>query len=90
MDLNITTLLSDTSVPDDVLAEVPEACKALGLPGKPISRRTLSRYINQPDGLECVEVAGRHYIRIGALRNRVRSQLRHPNQRRGGRNARAS
>jgi hypothetical protein len=91
MDLNITNLLSDTTVGDDVLLDLDEACKALRPKDKPpLSRRALSRDINKSDGLESVEIGGRIYIRVGALRERVRSRIRRPNPRQGGRRARTS
>ena len=88
--LNITNLLSDTSVDDDELADTKTSAQILGKPGKPVSTKTIYRERNRPNGLEWVEVAGEKYSRVGALRNLVLSRMRNPNPRRGARHARTT
>ena len=69
----------------DVLGECVDklgVCEVLGPPGKPLSKRTISRYENQPDGLPSIEVGGRKFYRIEAVREWLRRRERHRNPRR--------
>jgi hypothetical protein len=75
--MDITSLLDD-----DELVSMDKLCELLGPPGKPVSRRTVSRLLNQPDGLPYFEVGGRNFVRLSVVRDHVRKRERHPNPRR--------
>jgi hypothetical protein len=75
--MDITNLLDD-----DTLVSFSDAGTCLGKPGKPLSRRTISRMANKPDGLPFIEIGGRKWIRLSAIRELVRQRERHPNRRR--------
>jgi hypothetical protein len=71
---DITKLFSDTALNDEELLDFSGFCEALGPPGRPASRRTGSRLLNGPNGLAHFEVAGRIYVRVGTIREHVRTR----------------
>ena len=77
--MDITTVFGD----DDELLDFDRVAQALGPPGKPLTRRTVSRYITEPDGLSFVMVGGRKFVRLSVLRDFVRRREHYPPKRRG-------
>ena len=88
MIFNISTLMSNVSLGDDELVETKVACQLLGAPDKPVSSKFVSRAKQASPGLEYVDIGGRHFFRIGALRALVRSRMHRPNPHRGARHVR--
>lgn len=67
---------------DDPLIPRAQIGALLGPPGKPVTPRTVSRYMAEPDGLAHVEIGGRVYSRLSAIREFVLKRERKPNPRR--------
>ncbi len=63
----------------------PELAAALN-----VNTRTLSRYENQADGLPSVLIGGRKFYRLESVRRWLECREKYPNQRRGGRNGKAT
>lgn len=82
--MNITTILGD-----DTPLALPDICKALGPEGKPLTPRTVSRYMNEPDGLAWFEMGGRKYSTVSSLRDFIKRREHRPNPRRQSRKVRS-
>jgi hypothetical protein len=70
-----------SSLLDDYIS-LDKLTEEFGLGGKPVSRRTIARYENEPDGLPSVMIAGRKYYRRAVVREWLLKRERHPNPRR--------
>jgi hypothetical protein len=75
--MDITTILGD-----DELVSIEQTQELLGPPGKKLSRRTVSRLINQPDGLPYVDVGGHRWLLLSGIREFLRKRTCRPNRRR--------
>src|SRR5262245_37937788 len=79
---NITQLFDTELGGDHEIVLTEQLQTILGPPGEPLSRRTVSRFRNRPDGLEYFDVGGRSVSTLGQVRTFVRRRERRPNPRR--------
>ncbi len=72
----------ETALQDDPLIGLKEIGELLGPKGKPLSERTVRRYMGEPDGLAYIEMGGRTFARLSAVREYILRRERRPNPRR--------